>query len=182
MEMHNTTPPPDELRDMIYYENGELYWLPEHRGKAGGRRSDKPIGNLDKDGYKVCRLRINGVYRDYKIHRLVYWFVKGEWVPMIDHKDRNRLNNLIDNLHPTDPKGNAKNQGKPKNNSNGYVGVRKQPSGNYSFTVSHDSKTYSICGYKTPEAAALARDMVVCLMYGENVYLNLLDKNIKIVT
>ncbi|EEO8179082.1 hypothetical protein G7D34_003713 [Salmonella enterica] len=178
MDMHNPTPPPDELRDMLYYSDGELYWFPAY---YGGRRNDKPLGSLDSDGYKRTRLRVNGVYRDYKLHRLIYWFETGEWVPMLDHLDRNRLNNRIENLRPATSATNAHNQNKPKNNTIGFLGVRKQASNDkYAFTVTIKGKNYAIGGYTHPETAALARDIAARLIYGDQAYLNILDKEFKI--
>ncbi|EHV3815219.1 HNH endonuclease [Salmonella enterica] len=173
MEMHNQTPPPDELREMLYYDDGELYWFPSF---YRGRRTDKPLGSLDSDGYKRTRLKVDGVYRDYKLHRLIYWFETGDWVPMLDHKDRNRLNNRIENLQPSDPKANAHNQGIPKNNTTGFLGVRKQINNKYGFTITIEGKNHCFGGYIHPETAALARDIAARLLYGKQAYLNILDK------
>lgn len=168
-------PPPDELRKKIYYEDGNLYWHKEFYS-LNGRRSAKPIGTLYKTGYKHCKFMINGEMRSYLVHRLIYWLVKGVWCPVIDHKDRNRLNNHIDNLRESDNIKNIWNRTVSKRNKTGYLGVFKDDkTSKYRITISIDGKQYIINGFDTPEKAALSRDIIARLIYGDFASYNLLD-------
>ncbi|HEI4368094.1 TPA: HNH endonuclease [Salmonella enterica] len=163
-------PPPDELRSMIYYENGEVYWFPEYRK---GSRTDKPLGCIRNHGYKATRIRVNGVYRDYLLHRLIFWLVKGYWPLFIDHIDRNKLNNNIENLRDVTRSENSINKSQP--NKTGFYGVHKCYN-KYRLFINIDGKQQFLYGYETAEAAALARDILARLFHGEYATLNILDK------
>lgn len=89
-------PPLELLRELFTYcpETGKLI-----RAKTTSSRSVKGqiAGSLNRDGY--LRVRVKSV--EYMVHRLVWKLVKGEDIPdglYIDHIDRNRTNNRIDNL------------------------------------------------------------------------------------
>ena len=77
-------------------------------------------GTYDKDGYLI--LKIKG--KQYKAHRIVYalfnsHFPKGE----IDHVNRIRDDNRIENLRPVNRIENMKNTTKIPNQQTGVVGV-----------------------------------------------------------
>lgn len=166
-------PPPDELRSMIYYEDGEIYWNPEYRN--GNGRTDKPIGCYRSHGYKATRISINGVYRDYMIHRLIWWLTHDEWPELLDHADGDQRNNKIENLRKATRTQNAVNC--KASSKSGYVGVTKNGKETYRINLTIEGKNYYINGYKTAEAAALARDILSKLVYGDFARLNVLHKN-----
>lgn len=85
---------------------------------------DIPAGRIDKsDGY--YKVSVNG--KQYSNHRLIYQMYHNlEELPedlVIDHIDRNRTNNSIENLHLVDSYGNAHNLSKDPRNTSGYTGV-----------------------------------------------------------
>ncbi|EDK1967278.1 hypothetical protein CH513_15460 [Salmonella enterica subsp. enterica serovar Infantis] len=164
----NTTPPPDVIREMIFYSDGELFWFPEY---YKGRRTRRPIGNVDSDGYKRTTITIDGVTRSYKIHRLIYWLEYNEWPEVVDHIDRNKENNQIDNLRPTTILKNNQNKGLQKNNTSGYTGVYFAK-GSYNVSVGFEGSMFRKSGFKTLESAILARNVVITLFYPENSLLN----------
>lgn len=84
-----------ELKDLLRYDEqtGEFFWL------IGGRRRhmDRPAGTNDKDGYRIIRVHSRG----YKASRLAWLYVYGEWPDRdLDHKNRDKQDNRIDNLRP----------------------------------------------------------------------------------
>ncbi|EDK8707162.1 hypothetical protein GHH61_23535 [Salmonella enterica] len=167
-------PPPVELRQMIYYHDGELYWFPEYR-HTQHHRTDKPIGtSKSSTGYKTCRLSVNGEYRSYLIHRLIWWLLYDEWPEFIDHLDRDKFNNKINNLRVVTHSQNMLNIGVKSKNKCGYSGVVKEGKG-WRFAVSIDNNRRYVGGYKTKEAAALARDIVSHLVNRDFTVLNILD-------
>ena len=79
-------------------------------------------GSLDKDGYLI--IKIKG--KQYKAHRLVYAYFNGRFPTMeIDHINRDRLDNRIENLRETDRQGNVDNTTKKVNTDTGVVGIYK---------------------------------------------------------
>lgn len=63
--------------------------------KKGGRILK---GGIDSKGYKYHCLKINGVQKNYLLHRLVCRYFIGESPLTVNHIDFNKLNNNIDNL------------------------------------------------------------------------------------
>ncbi len=102
----------EEISEVIYYKNGELFW----------KRNDKPAGTTTKEGYS--KVQINGTV--YSTHRLV-WVLFNKEIPIdkqIDHINRDRSDNRIENLRLATPSSNALN--KPCKISNtGIRGVSK---------------------------------------------------------
>lgn len=70
---------------------------------------DEIKGSIDREGYVIISLD----YRDYRSHRLAYFYMTGEWPKtQIDHKDRNPQNNKWNNLRLSDNSKNSFNQKK----------------------------------------------------------------------
>ena len=55
---------------------------------------------IDRYGYEVVALSINGVMKDLKIHRLVAeaFLPNPDNLPTVNHKDGNKKNNFLSNL------------------------------------------------------------------------------------
>ncbi len=66
----------------------------------------------DKDGYLYVTLKIDGKYKNKKIHRLVAETFLTNFLnkPCIDHIDRNKNNNHYSNLRFVTPKENSNNE------------------------------------------------------------------------
>ena len=86
----------------------------------------KTAGSVTEQGYS--RLCINGV--QIFAHRII-WLYKHGYLPenQIDHIDRNRLNNRLDNLREVTQVCNSRNSGNPKTNTSGVKGVYKKDNG-----------------------------------------------------
>ncbi|MDG0490074.1 HNH endonuclease [Klebsiella variicola] len=160
-------PPPDELRERLYYKDGGLYYFPgcDPRGK---KFADKPLGCIHSTGYVNMSLKCGDKIRVFRAHRLIYWFVKNEWVAAIDHIDGNKLNNHIDNLRSATDSENNRNAVNRKDNKSGYRGVcYHKPSSSWRIDIKIDGKRFYKYGYITKETAALARDILIRLFYGD---------------
>ncbi|HFW4592849.1 TPA: HNH endonuclease [Salmonella enterica subsp. enterica serovar Aberdeen] len=161
MRHFNPTPPPDSLRDYIYYDDGHIY-----RAETGKR-----LGHLNQNRYFLFTY----LGRTYLVHRLIYWLHTGEWPPVVDHKDRNKQNNRIENLKPANQVENSRNNSIRHDNKTGYTGV-KFYRGKFSADITLQGKRFYSLGYETPEAAALARDILINWFYGDFARYGILDK------
>jgi len=113
----------DTLHDLFEYRDNNLYW----KKQPGSVDISKPAGCTDSSrDYR--RIRING--KLYKAHRLIYQMFNEQWDitdtskdNSIDHADRDKLNNNIDNLRVATHSQNQANSDEYKNNTSGATGV-----------------------------------------------------------
>ena len=107
-------PMPDEVKEYI------LKYFSYHDGVI--RRADRRggTGSLDKDGYLI--LKIKG--KQYKAHRIAWLLCKGDYpTEEIDHIDRNRTNNRIENLRLSNRFEQVDNSTIQPNKDTGVVGI-----------------------------------------------------------
>ena len=117
MKMASKTITQSDLKNLFRYrDDGSLIrTVPtSNRVKAGD-----VAGTKDKDGYIVINLR--GKQR--KAHHLVWLYHYGYMPKMIDHINRNKSDNRIENLRLTNKSLNAFNSKIQSNNTSGCKGV-----------------------------------------------------------
>ncbi len=123
MAIFKEVPAQQELQDMFTYDDelGCLRWKIKtaQRINIGDR-----AGNVLKDGY--TQIMVNGV--NYKAHRLIYQFFRGDLLPndIIDHikSEKNEVkSNKIENLRKNTQRGNCCNSGVRVNSDSGIKGV-----------------------------------------------------------
>ena len=98
-------------------------------------------GSLDKDGYMI--MKIKG--KQYKAHRLVFAYFNGRFpTEEIDHINRCRTDNRIENLREVDRLGNIKNTTKKVNPDTGVVGIHIDKTRGLKaiYCFKHKNKTY----------------------------------------
>lgn len=107
----------------------------ENIGAFNRRWEGQEAGNRSPSGYSEIKLD-NKAYRS---HRLLYSLYHRENIDdkLIDHKDRNVINNSIDNLRCATHQQNQWNAGLSKNNTSGYKSIRtrKLKNGKFSYEV-----------------------------------------------
>lgn len=116
--MIRTNPIPDKsvLQDLFVYREGALYWAKPQRGVRRGR----PAGCRYADGYHW--VYINKV--KYSRHRLVYAYFHGDPGSLeIDHINRLRGDDRIENLRAVTRRQNKYNVSNTKANRSGHKGV-----------------------------------------------------------
>ena len=84
-------------------------------------------GSIGKDGYARFCLKQDGLTKYVKKHRLIaeLFIWNPDDLPCVDHIDRNKLNNAVDNLRWCSYEENSRNQSKPRDNSSGEMNIQK---------------------------------------------------------
>ena len=86
----------------------------------GHRPRGSIAGNLDSRGY----LRASLDNKEYRLHRLAWLYMTGEWPPNdLDHHDNTRTNNVWTNLRKATRSENLQNVGHHPKNTSGVKGV-----------------------------------------------------------
>lgn len=94
------------MKDINDYE--KLYAITEY-GEVWSYKRNKFLKKcLTKSGYYIVNLHKNGVMKSYRINRLVAiaFIPNPNNLPLVNHKDENKLNNSVDNLEWCDIKYN----------------------------------------------------------------------------
>lgn len=110
--------PYEYIRKIFRYdpETGHIYWLVSRGRKGVGSIA----GSKTASGY--FQIGIDGY--DVKSHRVAYCLYYGRWPDCeIDHVNRVRSDNRIENLRDSNRCGNARNLSKPSHNTSGIKGV-----------------------------------------------------------
>ena len=123
---------------------------------------------LDKDGYAITQRRrsvknINGA--QLKMHHAIMGPPSRGMV--VDHIDRDRLNNKKENLRFVSHSESQWNRDKQKNNTSGFIGVswNKRSKKFVAYAAKHGVRHHAGC-FDTAEEAAIARDKLVLKLHG----------------
>jgi len=130
-------------------DTGVMTWVarPSKRVRLGSE-----AGSMNAYGY--LRVRVEG--RSYLVHRLAWLLSRGHWpTNQIDHINGIRTDNRISNLREATPLENQQNLKLRKNNSSGFIGVRKSLA-RWQALIAVGGKRICLGSYATPEDAAEA--------------------------
>lgn len=138
----------ERLREVLIYEAGVFRW----RCSRGPRRPGSVAGCANGEGYIV--ICIDGA-RHYA-HRLAWLYVHGEWPEgEIDHRDRRKANNKIENLRDaTRSENNANRAGQRANRLKGAVWHKK--AGRWMASIQVKGRSVYLGLHDTEEAAHAA--------------------------
>ena len=100
----------------LIYPDGKVY-------NQKYKRYLKP--ETQTNGYKQASLWKNGTRKSYLVHRLVaeHYIKNDENKPDVDHINRDRTDNRIENLRWVTKSENGQNKGKYKNNKSGHKNI-----------------------------------------------------------
>jgi hypothetical protein len=122
----------------------------------GNVRNDKTgiikKGSNNGDGYLIVQLSKNGIPKMFKIHRLIgIAFIENvNDCETIDHINRNKLDNRIENLRWATHSQNSSNRGKRQNSSSIYKGVSfYKPSNKWKSYITINNKQTHLGSFKT---------------------------------
>jgi hypothetical protein len=154
----------EELQALLEYnsENGHLKWLVRtaQRIQIGDR-----AGTVNPDGYR--QIRVFG--RIYKAHRLIWFYVYGEWPKgWIDHINGNRDDNRITNLRVANGSQNSANSRKRTGGRSQYKGIYFHPhSGLWCARVTKNYKAVYCAYFRTDAEAHAAYVKAARRVFGE---------------
>ena len=103
------------LHEILEYKDGRLFWKKPINSKSRVKIGDE-AGTLTTTGYR--RIVIN--YKQYFGHQLVFMMFHGCIPREIDHINRVRHDNRIENLRPISRSDNVVNSKLSRRNSTGY--------------------------------------------------------------
>lgn len=148
----------NELKETFDYKNGKLY------------RNGKLAGYFDKSsGYYKCKFKKKG----YLIHRIIFAIHHGYMPKMIDHIDRDKSNNKIENLRECKERClNTVNSKVRIDSSSGFKGVAWHKCGKWQASVFKNGKRHYIGLFDNPVDAAKEYNKLAKNLFGEFAYLN----------
>lgn len=110
----------ERLKEILRYdaETGNFHWV-NPAGRCGRYPAGSIAGSFDRKGYRT--IFING--RPHKAHRLAWLYAYGELPDQLDHINRVKSDNRLQNLRPANSAQNSGNVGLRSDNTSGYRGV-----------------------------------------------------------
>ena len=113
-------------------------------------------------GYACRSVSVDGKNRKLRMHRSILgleWGVQGANTAVVDHIDRDKLNNTRSNLRLCSKQENEWNRSKYSSNTSGYPGVRHKkdcPENPYQAVIKVNGKDVCLGNHPTPEKAYIA--------------------------
>lgn len=150
------------LHELFDYDDGELVRRISVKGSHVGTK----IGTVKPKGYKVAVVDT----KIYRVHHLVWIFHHGKKVKELDHINRDRGDNRIENLRPCTHSQNMGNIGPMKHKYKGITFCKATRK----WRAQLSTKNFHNClgRYDTMEEAALAYNKAAKEYFGEFAYLN----------
>lgn len=143
----------EELSSLLTYDplTGVFLW----KESGAGRRRNLKAGGFDSDG--SIGIMINGV--SHKAHKLAWIYHCGAMPEkQIDHINRDRSDNRIDNLRDVSSAENCRNRGIGSDNKSGVNGVYKnKPSNKWHVQIKVKGKRIHLGMFDEIKDAAEAR-------------------------
>jgi len=103
------------------------------------------------------------------MHRILLEVPRGV---MIDHINRNGLDNRRSNLRQVTNSANVQNSGIRSDNNSGYKGVHMRPNGSYQARISYQGRRVVLGHYDDPVLAAKVYDTAARHFFGDHCGLN----------
>ena len=148
-------PSQDELRETFSYSDGQLFW----RSPKGKQDAAKPVGYATRNGYLITGYSFKGKRHKYLLHRLIWIWHHGNDPDTIDHINRDRADNRIENLRDVSLSVNHMNRGDTHHVNELPRGVTLQKGGKlkrYKAQRRVSGKQVCIGLYETVQEASVA--------------------------
>jgi hypothetical protein len=150
------------VRKLFFYEGGRLFWACNCGKKI---RFGMEAGTVNHYGYRVISIQ----EIKYQAHQIAWAHHHGEWLSEgeIDHENRVKGDNRIENLRKATHQENMANRCLSKTVSNtGVVGVHKHRNGKYKASCGSGKKKH-IGSFSNLDDAILARQAAAQARWGE---------------
>ncbi len=157
----------DEMNELLRYEpeTGRLFWKPRPRSLFPNDRLYRSWNSANSEKEALTALTAGG-YRHgsfrgkfFLAHRVAWLLAKGRWPDgLLDHIDRNKLNNRICNLREASKALNAINSKMSRRNTSGVRGVSwDKKNRQWQVRIKVDSKVKFLGRFDTIKEAGDAR-------------------------
>lgn len=148
------------VKGLFDYADGGLYWK---HNRGSNAKAGSQAGRLLGTGYRS--IHVSG--RRYQEHRLVYLWHHGVMPKQIDHINRIKADNRVENLRASDHSTNQMNT-ENRGSQSGFRGVRLVPkTGRWSARIYRNGKEIRIGTFDTPEEASAAYEAEAKKMFGD---------------
>ncbi len=124
----------------------------------------KPLGTLTRRGYLVATVHMDGERKQVKLHQVV-WFAAGRAIPggrIIDHENRIKTDNRLDNLRLATPLLNSQNRRSYKGEGNPAARIDRR-----SANAIRESYTRLHSYGKVAAEFSVSRSLVAQIVRGE---------------
>lgn len=158
----------ERVRELLRYEpeTGNLIWRVTKSAKAV---AGSLAGSVNAKGH--VNLQVDG--KMYAAHQVVYLMHHGHIPDEIDHGNRVKTDNRIENLRSATSSQNKGNIGLLRTNQSGYRGVSlNSRSGKWHAQIKIGGKQTYLGRFDTPEQAALRYNEAARQHFGEFAFLN----------
>ncbi|MBN7804846.1 HNH endonuclease [Agrobacterium rosae] len=158
----------ERLKENITYDplTGVLTWATNQSN--GKFKAGSEVGCICH-GYR--RFGFGG--RKIPSHVAAWAIYHAEWPSgIVDHRNRDPLDNRIDNLRMATKAQNSYNQKISKNNKTGFKGVQLRSNGKYHAEISAGGKRIMLGSFQDKVSAAKAYNKAAISLHGEFAHVN----------
>lgn len=111
------------VKEIFDYRDGFLYWKKLNKGNNNGKaKIGEKAGSVSNTSSGPRRM-VRILKYCYYTSRLIFFYHHGYFPEFVDHKDRDKSNENINNLRPATAQENARNRTSNKGSSSKYLGV-----------------------------------------------------------
>ena len=158
----------NRIKELFEYKDGKLFWKVRkaHRIEIGDR-----AGCMDKLGYRYIGID----YKIYREHRLIWLLHYGYFPERLDHINRIKDDNRIENLREVTRSQNHMNSKKRKNTTSKYKGVCWDKENNkWRSQIKLKGKLIHLGRFHSEVEAAEAYNRKAIELFGEFKQLNII--------
>lgn len=140
----------ERLKALLHYDP-EAGLFTRLVSRSGPKSKAGDVAGCD-NGQGYIRIYVDG--KPYKAHRLAWFYMTGEWVDEVDHRNTVRSDNRWANLREATRGQNRTNCAAYRNNTSGHKGVSLyRRTGKWTAQIQKRGQKHFLGYFDTPEAA-----------------------------